>query len=120
MNFMAYSILRYGEYCCYLKGANYCSLINKESVAEQIPFKYKVCIKTDGLDNNGFITDQSNIQSYFDNVESSDISCEKMAYNAVFYFHELLKKCNCKALFIKVSISPPPYVSEIGFSLGRE
>lgn len=108
---------RTGEFQIVATGQNHCG------IAEKLKIKYAmVCDCLPTLDTRGFLFDQLNIDSYFQNLKRSKVSCEKLVMKCVADLHKLILKENpgCRITRIQLMLSPAPHAATMTYQIGED
>jgi hypothetical protein len=79
---MFFTLRREGTFICELSGSIHCGLLP----INEFRYQAEICVTDNGLDSQGFIMDNADIQKYFDSIGATDLSCELLACNTARHF----------------------------------
>lgn len=105
------TINKSGQFVVKTFGPNHCGTQPVQSI------RFSVRIKADGadLDARGFLFDQLEIQTYFDSIHRTSLSCERLAEASIASLRRLVTRENSRlhVEYVYVSLSPDPYTAMI-------
>lgn len=93
-------------------GPNHCG------VDENLQVNYRmVCECYATLDRRGFLFDQINVDNYFQSIQSSVLSCEKLTIKCAQKLLKMIKKENaiCAIRSMSLTLSPAPFKASMTY-----
>jgi len=106
---------REGQFRISATGPNHCG------VDEDLTIKYHmICVCEDSLDHRGFLFDQINVDQYFQGIQSSALSCEKLTMKCARKLMSLIKDENpdCVIRRMSLTLSPAPFKASMTCDMG--
>jgi hypothetical protein len=110
-----YTLRRRGSFQVHVSGPNHCSATPGKNI-----LNYNVTIECKHTDDRGFVFAQEDLQSYFDKITETQLSCEALAAEAAIALHKRISRVlKTKRIRVAVEISPPPYVGSATAAFGN-
>jgi hypothetical protein len=107
-------MVRSGEFNISTYGDNHCG------TADHFKVRYHLkCSCTSRLDKRGFLFDQLNIQSYFESIKRTQLSCERLTVVCLEQLleHILSENPTCEIHKMELTLSPEPFLASMTHSL---
>lgn len=108
------SLERTGEFQIRTEGANHCG------TRRYLRIRYKlVCLCANKLDVRGFLFDQLNVDSYFQELGTTSKSCEKLTVQSLKKLLETIQRENseCEILGATLTLSPEPFLASMTYKV---
>lgn len=103
---------RFGEFRVQATGPSHCG------VDENLTIQYRmVCLCDNNLDKRGFLFDQLNVDSYFQGISTTTLSCEQLCVKCGHELIQRIKEENpgCVIRKLTLTLSPNPYKASMTF-----
>lgn len=113
----ALKMVRSGEFDIHTYGENHCG------TAEEFKIRYHlICECSPKLDKRGFLFDQINIQSYFESIKRTQLSCERLTVVCLEQLleHILSENPACQIYKMELTLSPEPFLASMTHSLEND
>jgi hypothetical protein len=110
-------MVRSGEFDIHTYGDNHCG------TAEEFKIRYHlICECSPVLDNRGFLFDQLNIQSYFESIKRTQLSCERLTVVCLEQLleHILTENPTCEIRRMELTLSPEPFLASLSHAIDGE
>ena len=104
---------RSGEFHIKTYGPNHCGISNNVAV------KYMMnCECAAHLDSRGFLFEQLNVDSYFQSLRKTKMSCEKLTISCVKDLIKMIRAENhtCHILRMELTLSPAPFAAAMKYT----
>lgn len=108
------TINRSGQFHIETFGQNHCG------TSDQFDVRYHInVVASQQLDQRGFLFDQLNIQSFFDSIEKTELSCEQLTQACLTQLvsHILVENPTCQIYRMTLTLSPAPYAASMEATL---
>jgi len=107
-------MVRSGEFPIRTYGNSHCGTAS----AFKIRYHLK-CVCSPKLDHRGFLFDQLNIQSYFESIQRTHLSCERLTEVCLQQLleHILVENPSCQIYSMQLTLSPEPYLASMTSTL---
>lgn len=106
-------MVRSGEFDIHTYGENHCG------TTEEFKIRYHlICNCSPKLDQRGFLFDQLNIQSYFESIKRTQLSCERLTVVCLEQLleHILAENPACQIYKMSLTLSPEPFLASMTHS----
>lgn len=103
-------MIRSGEFDIKTYGANHCG------VSDAFKIRYHLrCVCSAKLDGRGFLFDQLNIQSFFEDIKRTSLSCEQLTEACLEQLlgHILVENPGCQIFRMELTLSPEPFMASM-------
>lgn len=103
-------IERQGEFGIQTYGKNHCG------TGTEFKLRYKmVCTCSPRLDTRGFLFEQTEVQTFFENVKRTNKSCEQLTEWCLGGLHQHIMQENpgCQIYTLKLTLSPEPFAASM-------
>lgn len=101
---------RGGEFNIHTYGNNHCG------VDEEFKIRYHLkCRCSPKLDRRGFLFDQLNVQSFFESIKKTKLSCEQLTVQCLEQLleHILAENPGCQIYGMELTLSPAPFMASM-------
>lgn len=103
-------MMRGGDFDLHTYGDSHCG------TAEEFKVRYNLkCLCSPVLDSRGFLFDQLNIQSFFESIQKTSLSCEQLTIVCLEQLldHILAENPTCQIHTMELTLSPAPYLASM-------
>lgn len=103
-------MVRSGEFSIKTYGKNHCGTSHSFNIRYHLK-----CSCSSKLDHRGFLFDQLNIQSFFESIGRTQLSCERLTQvcQQQLLEHILLENPTCQIYRIELTLAPEPFLASM-------